>query len=267
MSFLMINNGLGKTRAMKFFYRSMVLLFVLLLSSACAQILVNDNVDKSEAAKRYIEAALAHLEQGDIRKAFAHLQKSESLEKKSVELFNAYALLYRAEGDDRKEEIYYKRALRESKNDARTKNNYGIFLCFHDEPAKGLKLLDEATNDYQYSGRAEAFVNKGLCELNIGKKSDAETSFQQALRLNTSSSRPLLELTTLFLEKNDYRTANMYYQQYLSRVSQQSARTLWLGIRLAEQRNDRSTIASYALQLEKMFPKSKEYKEYLKLKK
>ncbi len=248
-------------------FRSLVIFFTLLSLSSCAQKLVNENLDKSEAAKRYIQAALAYLEEGHTRKAFLHLQKSESFEKKSVDLFNAYALLYRAEGDERKEETYYKKALGESRNDARTKNNYGSFLCFHDEPEKGVRLLEEATSDYEYPGRAEAFVNKGLCELNLGKKVEAEDSFQQALRLNTSSLRPHLELATLYLEKNDARAANMYYQQYLRQAPQHTARTLWLGIRLAEQRNDSNTVSSYSLQLQKMFPNSKEYKEYLALKK
>lgn len=51
-----------------------------------------------------------------------------------------------------------------------------------------------------------------------------------------------------------------YYQAF-SQLSPQDARSLLLGIRLAEVFNDRNTAASYALQLKRLYPNSPEYRQ------
>jgi len=241
---------------------SLAMLVVIL--SQCAKQLVNDNLNKEEAAKRYIEAAQAYVAEKNTRKALAHLQKAEEYEKKSVELFHTYALIYRIEGDEEREEYYYKKALRIAKDDSRVKNNYGSFLCFHNKPAKGIKYLEEASEDYSYTGRAEAFVNRGYCELNLKNQAGAEYSFQQSLRLNALSTQPLLELADIYFKKDDLRLADLYYQQYILKTSQQNARSLWLGIQISRLQKNKNAESSYILQLQKMYPKSEEYQKYLK---
>ncbi len=57
-----------------------------------------------------------------------------------------------------------------------------------------------------------------------------------------------------------YRTAGQYYDTYRTVVRQQSARGLWLGIRLARESGDRDAEGSYALALSNLYPKSPEYR-------
>lgn len=246
--------------------RVTLLTLLSLLFTQCSKQLVNDTLNKEEAAKRYLDAAKAYIDERNTRKALAHLQKSETFQNKSAELFHTYALLYKVEGDAEREEIYYKKALRMDKNDSRTKNNYGSFLCLHDKPQKGIKYLIEASEDYAYNGRAEAFVNRGVCELTLKDEKAAEYSFQQALRLTTQSIIPLIELADIYFKRNDFRVANLYYQQFVAKTPQQNARTLWLGIQIARSQNDKNAESSYGLFLQKQFPNSGEYQAYLKLK-
>jgi type IV pilus assembly protein PilF len=241
------------------------ILVILLLPISCAQKLVNNDIDKSEAAKRYVEAAKAYIEEQNTRKALEHLKKSESFEAKSAELFHTYALLYRIEGDIKRQEYYYKRALREDKKDSRVKNNYGSFLCHHGKAKKGLRLLKDATKDYQYANRADAFINRGACELTLEDSESAEDSFQQSLRLGTQSSRPLLELSDIYFKKNNLDVAGRYYQQFVSKVAQQSARSLLLGAKIAKAQGDENAAASYGFSLQKRFPNSKETQHYLNM--
>lgn len=247
---------------MKVFVYTLVVVFAF----SCAQKVVNDDLNKSKAAAKHIDAAKAYIDEGNTRKGLYHLQKSEEFQDKSLDLFHTYAMLYRFEGDAEREKYYYKKALREDRSNSQVKNNYGSFLCFHNEADKGIKLLEDATNDYAYMGRAEAYVNRGLCELVLEKPELAEKSFQQALRLNTQSSRPLIELADIYFKRGDLRLADMYFQQFANQSSMQNARSLWLGIQIAHNKGDENTVASYGLALEKRFPSSSEYQAYLEFK-
>lgn len=244
---------------------AVLLVLSLVLLTACAEKLVNDKIDKNEASQRYIAAAEAYIEDGDTRKALEHLKTAESYQKKSAELFHAYALLYHLEKDTKREEYYYRKALRQDKNNSQVKNNYGSFLCAHDRAKKGVKLLAEASEDYSYVSRADAYINRGICELSLGDKKSAESSFQESLRLGTQSPRPLLELSNIYLEKGDIASADMYYQQFVNKIGKQDAKSLWLGIRIADMKGDQNAVSSYGLSLQKFFPGSPEYKLYLEM--
>jgi type IV pilus assembly protein PilF len=231
----------------------------------CAKRLVG-GVDSNEAAQKRIIVAKAYIDEGDTRRALEHLQKAEEYESKSPELFHTYALLYRAEDDPDRQEYYYKKALGEDKSNAQIKNNYGSFLCTHGEAKKGLKYLEQASEDYKYSGRAESYVNRGMCELGFDEVEAAEKSFQQALRLNTNSVRPYLELADIYFNKNDMRLADLYYQQFVSKSASQTPRSLWLGIQIARKQINKNLESSLSLFLQNRYPNSSEYQEFLKTK-
>ena len=60
----------------------------------------------------------------------------------------------------------------------------------------------------------------------------------------------------------NYSLAANYLANYRQRVRQLPPRGLWLGVRLEHRLNNRDGEASYGLQLEKMFPDSKENLAY-----
>ena len=72
----------------------------------------------------------------------------------------------------------------------------------------------------------------------------------------------LLELAQLRYDAADFTTAGQYYDTYRTVTRQQSARGLWLGIRLARQQGDLNAEGSYALALENLYPTSAEYEAY-----
>lgn len=227
--------------------------------------MVDPSIDTAEAAKRHIEAGKGYIDERNTRQALVHLHKAEKYQSKSVDLFHAYALLYRLEGDVDREEYYYKKALKEDKYNSRIKNNYGIFLCHHGNAKKGVKLLRDASSDYQYPGRAESYVNLGMCELSLSDTQSAEKSFQQSLRLNAQSTLPYIELANIYFTQNDINSAYLYYQQFVSKVSQQNARSLLLGIKITQGIGEENGALDYVMSLQKHFPDSEEYKEYLTL--
>ena len=71
----------------------------------------------------------------------------------------------------------------------------------------------------------------------------------RALAMDRTNAIALLETAQLRFEAGDYANAERYYGTYRSVVRQQSARGLWLGIRLAQATGDRDAEGSYALAL------------------
>lgn len=59
----------------------------------------------------------------------------------------------------------------------------------------------------------------------------------------------------------NYPVSARYYAGY-AQLSQQNARSLWLGVQLARALDDDNTAASYGLALRNLFPGSAEYQLY-----
>jgi type IV pilus assembly protein PilF len=72
----------------------------------------------------------------------------------------------------------------------------------------------------------------------------------------------LLEMAQLRFDAGDIANARKYYNTYRSVVKQQSARGLWLGVRLARESGNLNDESSYALALKNIYPDSLEYEAY-----
>ena len=122
--------------------------------------------------------------------------------------------------------------------------------------------LDYVIQDTLYSGRPNAFVNLGLCRIQLFDMQGAEEAFVRALAMDRTNQVALLEVAQIRFDSRDYLTANKYYGTYRAVAPQQSARGLLLGIRLARIDDDRDAEASYILALSSRFPNSIEYQAY-----
>ncbi|MGB1141275.1 MAG: type IV pilus biogenesis/stability protein PilW, partial [Halioglobus sp.] len=110
--------------------------------------------------------------------------------------------------------------------------------------------------------RPNAFVNLGLCRLKLFDAQGAEEAFVRTLSMDRTNRIALLELAAIRFEAGDIDGAKNYYNTYRQVVRQQSARGLWLGIRLARESGDRDAEASYALALSNLYPTSAEFQAY-----
>ena len=110
-----------------------------------------------------------------------------------------------------------------------------------------MERFSQAAEDNMYPERARVFQN---------------LTGMSPLRLDGRQPRALLELAMMAYEDKQYVPAKRYYDSF-SQMSDQTARSLLLGIRLANIHQDRDTAASLALQLRRLYPGTDEYKQYL----
>ncbi|TDG14899.1 type IV pilus biogenesis/stability protein PilW [Seongchinamella unica] len=250
-------------------FRILATLAVTLLASACVTTtdsVFTEKADPEKALERRVELARKYIGEGNWENAKRNLKLAYDLDPDNAEVHEAFALVYQSTGEFELAEQSYRTAIRLDKNFSRARNNYATFLYSQQRYDEAAAQLEYVVKDSLYKARPRAFVNLGLCRLQLFDTLGAEEAFRRALTMDRTNSIALLELAQLRFEADDFRTAQSYYDTYRTVVRQQSARGLWLGIRLARENDDRDAEGSYALALANLYPNSVEYDAYKRTK-
>jgi type IV pilus assembly protein PilF len=208
-----------------------------------------------------LDLARGYIEKREWSRARPALERALEIAPRSSEAHVLMALLNQEEGEKKAAEAEYKTALRYEPTNARALNNYGSFLYSIGRYEDARTELLKATRDLGYSRRAQVYENLGATELKLDHLKEAEEAFQRALSLDSSLARATLEMSEIAFNRGNFVESQQYYDGYL-KVSRQSPRSLWLGIRLSRQFNNQDTLASYALLLKNLYPGTEEYRLY-----
>ena len=213
------------------------------------------------AVQSRVDAAMEYLRQGNTDGAIRHLRAAYEMDKRSAAVNNGLALAFQITGEKALAEQHYKSALRANRDMTAARNNYAVFLYGEGRYAEACRHMRRVIKDTLYEGRADAFHNLGQCELRVGNVEEAEEAFTRSLALNRAHTGSMLELADINLSQGKYAQAMRYYQLFDSQ-SEQSARSLYVGIQLAEKFDEEDSRASYALALKNLYPHSEEYLRY-----
>ncbi len=214
---------------------------------------------RMQARDAYIQLGLGYVQQGNTEQAKVPLKKALSWIVQRRRPCRARTGVP-GPGRNRPADQEYRLALRERPHDARILNNYGSFLYEQGRYKDAYERFTQAAEDSLYPERARVFENLGLTALRLNQVDLGKENLEKSLRLDRNQPRALFELAQLAYQTRDYVPSRSYYQAF-SQLSPQDARSLLLGIRLAEVFNDRNTAASYALQLKRLYPNSPEYRQ------
>lgn len=221
-----------------------------------------EDASPTKALEKRVGLARHYIGERNWEAAKRNLQLADEIDANNPEVYEAFALVYQSTGEYELAEQNFKKAISIDKNFSRCRNNYAAFLYSQERYQEAEEQLDYVVKDTLYSGRPNAFVNLGLCRLKLFDTQGAEESFVRALAMDRTNQIALFELARIRYEAQDYPTANKYYDTYRTVVRNQSAAGLLLGIQLAQADGDRDSLASYALALRTMYPKSAEYQAY-----
>nr|MBF0683877.1 type IV pilus biogenesis/stability protein PilW [Pseudomonas sp.] len=245
--------------------RSALLLLMAGLMAGCVSSGSSDPMrtekGRTEARDAYIQLGIGYLQQGEAGRAKTPLRKALEIDPRSADAHAALALVFQQEMENDLADRHYRDAL-SSRDDARILNNYGSFLYEQKRYAEAMERFTQASRDNLYPERSRVFQNMGMTAMQLGQREEAGTYFTRALRLDSRQPRALLELAMLAYEDKQYVPAKRYYDSF-SQLSEQNARSLLLGVRLANVHQDRDTAASLGLQLKRLYPGTPEYQLYL----
>lgn len=215
------------------------------------------------AIQAYIELAYGYVREGQTEQAKEPLLEALKINSKDADANAAMAYVFQLERDYKPAEEYFRKALSESKNNARILNNYGVFLVQQGRLEDAKQQFLKASEDAFYSERSMVFENLGLIVLQQNHLQEAESYFQRALMLNNSRIRSILSLADIYYRQHNYQEAQRYYSAFIAATDgSQTSASLLLGIRIANALNNKGQAANYASQLQQQYPQSAEYQEY-----
>lgn len=219
------------------------------------------HVNKEEAFRLHIQLAQGYVDKKNRESARHHIRKAMEIDKNSADVFNALALVYQLEGENKLAEETYKKAIAKKKNFSAAQNNYGVFLFGIKRYEDALVQFENAASNLDFDGRAEALVNVGRCALSLGNTARAKAAFEHASILSRGMPDPLIELADIYYVEQNYPKAKEYLDRYMS-LGVQTSRSLLMAIRLERMYGNKDKEASYVLLLKNRYPYSKEYLEY-----
>ena len=192
-----------------------------------------EQASPDEALQRRVELARNYIGEGNWKDAKRNLALAADIDPDNAEVHEAFALVYQSTGEFELAEESFKRAISLDKEFSRARNNYAAFLFSQARYAEAEAQLEFVVLDTLYEARPQAFVNLGLCRVQLFDHAGAEQAFVRALSMDRTNAIALLETAILRFDAEDFKSATRYYDTYRTVVRRQSARGLWLGVRLA----------------------------------
>ncbi|TQC97447.1 type IV pilus biogenesis/stability protein PilW [Moraxellaceae bacterium AER2_44_116] len=236
------------------------------LSACSVQEFANDRkVDPVAGARARVAIAAEYIQTNRPELALQSLQRALELDPKSPEAHNVMGVLLEKDDDFIKAEQNYRKALSLKAEYPQARNNYGVLLYRLKRYKEAMEQFSIAAADLSYERREIALEYVGKIALLLGDTAKAKATFERALKLNPRLPTPALELATFAFDEQNIMDANRYYQRYLRALEteSQSARGLWLGIRLARINHDNNALAIYEFTLKRLYANSDEYQAYL----
>lgn len=210
-------------------------------------------------AKVHTELAAQYYERAQLGVAMEELGKALSAESDYAPAYNVRGLINMALREDKQAEEDFKRSLRLDDSNSDSHNNYGWFLCQRGRIQESIKQFMTALKNPLYATPEKSYLNAGVCSRKGGNFKDSEDFIQKALVLSPNMPEALLALAELNYEKGDYAGAKSYFLRLVQNTETSlSAENLWLAVRIERKMKDKNAEESYALQLRKRFPESRE---------
>ena len=211
-----------------------------------------------------VQIAITYLQDGKPDMALVHLKEALDIDDESARVHEITALSLEETGELDLAEKHFEEMLDAEPDYTRGRSNYASFLIRQEKYDDAYDEFKIVVADIYFKGRAIAFQQLGRCADKLGKDAEVEPAYQRAVALDNSLNSAKLELAEIKFNNQDYVKAQHYLASYRKQVKPSSARALLLGVKLARVFEDKSDEASFALALKNLYPRSKEYLDYIK---
>jgi len=244
----------------------LVVLISLLLAGCAGQAASPSDHSSDDAANAYTQLGMQYLRGGDSGNAKGAFLRATEIDSDAVQAYSGLAMVFQFEQEPGLAEDYFRKAISIAPDSAMLHNNYGAFLFSLERYTEACKQLARATEDPFYNRRAQAFENLGRCYQLIERPDAAEHAFKRSLKLSPLRAMAIVELSSLLLDKSEDDQAVTYFEQFSQMIddkqAQHSAKSLWLGVRIARLQNNAIDASTYGLILKNLYPNSSEYRQY-----
>lgn len=217
-----------------------------------------DTTHGQAVARIHTELAASYYERAQYGVALQELGIALQADANFPPAYNVRALVRMALREDDKAEEDFRHSLQLDSANSETHNNFGWFLCQRGQTKESIRQFQEALKNPLYATPEMAYVNLGVCSKKAGLMKEAESNLQRALILRPGMPEALYGFADWSYDRGDYAGAKSYFLRFSQVSPELNAEQLWLAVRIERKMRDRNSEASYALQLRKRFPDSRE---------
>jgi type IV pilus assembly protein PilF len=212
-------------------------------------------------ARLHTELASLYYSAGNLGVALEELRTAAAADSSYAPIHGMFGLVYMQLKETNRAEESFERALRLSPNDADINHNYGWFLCQTGREPASIKYFLHAVRNPLYPTPWRSYSAAGVCTLRTdgaAKQKDAEAYFERALRLEPDEPTSLLNLAQIRYRQGSVDEARKLVARH-NKVAALSSESLWLALRIERKLGERVAEQSYANQLRRRFPQSREF--------
>jgi type IV pilus assembly protein PilF len=216
-----------------------------------------------ERARIHTELAGSYYQRGNLGVALSEARIAAAADSSYAPAYNLLGLVYSDLREKDLAEQAFERALRINPNDPDANHNYAWFLCENKREEESIRYFLLAVRYPLYATPQKSYTMAATCALRKNNEKDAYEYLERALKLDPSYYPALINLAQLKYRRGELDGARVLVVRY-NKVAGPTSESLWLGVRIERKLGDSSASTSYANQLRRRFPGSKEYQDLQK---
>lgn len=217
----------------------------------------SDETNERRRARIRLELAIGYFEQGQTTVALDEIKQALVADPMFSDAYNLRGLVYMRLNDAGLAEDSFRRAIALRPREPNTLHNYGWLLCQQKRFGDAQRQFAAALDVPNYADRGKTLMTQGVCELQAGNRAEAEQVLLKAYEIDAGNPVVGYNLASLLVQRQDWSRAQFYIRRVNNSPSA-NAESLWLGIKVERQLNNREALAQLASQLQRRFPQSRE---------
>lgn len=226
-------------------------LMLLLFNLGCAQRAIVS--PEHELAQSYAALGYEYLQLNEWAAARTAFREAIVLKPDLGQAYLGLALIFQRDGEVALAEVYYRHALHAEPQPAFA-HALGQYLVSQDRLLEAAQMLQQATSDVDYLGRAMAFEDLAMLRLYQSEFAQARQAFSRAARLDELLPAPHWHLAQIALAQKEFAMAQTHYEDLEALIEmglfEHSVQTLQLGVSLSEVQNNQPMQQRLLQQLE-----------------
>ena len=220
--------------------------------------IVGEVGDPRNRARVHTELAAVYYGRGNMGVALEELRVATAADPSYAPAHSMFGMVYMDLKERELAEASFERALKLSPNDPDINHNFGWFLCQNGRERDSIRYFLQALRNPLYAMPWRSYSAAGVCTLRTNNVKDAEEFFQRALKMEPDEPAALLQLGQIRYRQGNIDDARKLVTRY-NKLMPPSSESLWLALRIERRLGERVAEQSYANQLRRRFPGSREY--------
>lgn len=217
----------------------------------------SDETEGQKRARIRLELAIGYLEQGQVTIALDETKQAITADPASANAYNLRGLIYMRLNDFNLARDSFLKALALNPKDGNIFHNFGWLSCQETRYAESVGYFDKALASPGYMGQSKTLLANGICQLRMGDKLQAESSFLRSFELDAGNPITTFNLANLLFQRQELIRAQFYVRR-LNSSDFANAESLWLAAKVEKRLGNNEGVLQLGDRLKRRFSGSPE---------